>query len=219
MSGADSMYLVSLLEMSAWLLVLIIGARVVSRRSTLGWPALIVLLGIAGRSCTRLLVDNLGIPGQSSTPLVDWLLAISAIIVACSTCRTRRAPLPQWRSPTGQSTVEVALALPMLAMLLLAIVEIGGTVAVYMDLTSATRDAARRAVSVRQESNPQQLVIDAFNESMDRPESRDSTVTVAGGWNQDDEVTVTSELPWEIEIAGIHVWDGNLRARSIVVIG
>lgn len=119
----------------------------------------------------------------------------------------------------GQSVVEVTMFVPILCLILFGIVQFGSMIGTYMDLTSATRDAARRAVDSRNENNPDQTVQDAFDASLDTTAAQDVSVAVDGTWAQDEQITVTSTLPYELDVMGVVVWNGNLTARSIVRIG
>jgi Flp pilus assembly protein TadG len=108
---------------------------------------------------------------------------------------------------------------PVLCLILFGIVQFGTMIGTHMDLTSATRDAARRAVDARTESNPDQVVEDAFLASLDTTNETDVTVNVSGTWARDEQITVTSTLPYDLDIMGLVVWQGNLTAQSVVRIG
>ncbi len=123
------------------------------------------------------------------------------------------------RTERGQALTEIALCLPILCVLLMAIVQYGMMIWRDMELTSATRDGARRAVVARVEDNPSQSVIDAAEGSLDTLQPRDVTVTVNGGWNRGDTVTVRATTPYALDIFGFEVWNGNLRSTSTVRIG
>jgi Flp pilus assembly protein TadG len=120
---------------------------------------------------------------------------------------------------TGQAATELALALPFLCALLIGVIQFGSMIATYMDLTSATRDGARRAASARHDASPTLSVRESFLESLDRADPNDVTLGVYGGWRQDDRVTVTATMPYELDIFGWVVWEGDLRSSSIVRIG
>ena len=119
----------------------------------------------------------------------------------------------------GQSMVEVALCLPILCILLVATAQFGVMIWRDMELTSATRDGARRASVSRNESAPSTAVRETVHSSLDTLSSNDVTVTVTGGWNQYDTVTVTATTPYALDILGFKVWNGNLRSSSEVRIG
>lgn len=119
----------------------------------------------------------------------------------------------------AQALTEIALCLPVLCALLLAIFQYGLMIWQDMELASATRDGARRAAVARVEANPQATVIDTVKDSLDTIDPADVTITVSGGWNRDDQVTVTATKPYSLDIVGFQVWSGKLRSTSMVRIG
>ena len=123
------------------------------------------------------------------------------------------------RSEEGQALTEIALCLPILCVLLMAIAQYGIMIWRDMELTSATRDGARRAVVARVEPNPTQSVIDTTRSSLDTLSPGSVNVTVTGGWNRGDIVTVRATTPHSLDIFGFEVWNGNLRSTSTVRIG
>lgn len=132
---------------------------------------------------------------------------------------TRRDIDPTGHREGGQALTEIALCLPILCTLLLAIVQYGVMIWQDMELTSATRDGARRAVVARVEPNPTQAVVETVRMSLDTVDPDDVTVTVSGGWDRDDRVTVRATTPYALDIFGLEVWSGNLRSTSTVRIG
>lgn len=121
----------------------------------------------------------------------------------------------------GQAAAEFALALPVMCMLLLGIIGYGQMIWTSMDLTSATRDGARRAAVARVDTSvaPATQVRDVVRSSLDRTRPDDVTVTTTGRWEKDAQVTVRSSLPYSLDIMGIVVWNGDLTAESKVRIG
>ena len=119
----------------------------------------------------------------------------------------------------GQALTEIALALPILCILMFAIIEYGTMIWQDMELTSAARDGARRAVVARVEPTPAASVEQAALDSLDTVDADDVHVTVQGGWTRGDEVTVTVTKHHDLDVFGFVVWSGDLRAVSTVVIG
>jgi Flp pilus assembly protein TadG len=119
----------------------------------------------------------------------------------------------------GQALTEIALCLPILCILMLSIVEYGHMMWRDMELTTAARDGARRAVVARVEADPAGSVEDVVLASLDTVEPSEVDVDVTGGWDRDDQVTVTVSTPHELDVAGFEVWSGNLRSTSTVRIG
>lgn len=119
----------------------------------------------------------------------------------------------------GQALTEIALCLPILCVLLLAIVQFGVMIWRDMELASATRDGARHAVVARVEPNPSAAVRQTVRASLENVDPDTVDVTVSGGWDRDDRVTVTATTPHSLNILGFHVWRGTLRSASTVRIG
>ena len=65
-------------------------------------------------------------------------------------------------SEQGQSLTEFALALPILALLLFAVIQFGIAFNNYVTLTDATRAGARKAAVARQLSNPSGACVTAI---------------------------------------------------------
>lgn len=119
----------------------------------------------------------------------------------------------------GQAAAEFAICLPVLAMLLMAIVGYGQMIWADMELTTATRDGARRAAVSRTDPSPNDSVKQVVLSSLDTTRASDVSVTVGGVWQQDAKITVTATRPWTLNIMGVHMWSGTLRSVSTVRIG
>jgi Flp pilus assembly protein TadG len=63
--------------------------------------------------------------------------------------RARPRWAPHWRGNRGQSMVEVAIALPVVLLILLAVVQFGKLGYHYLQLTDAVRAAGRAAMTCR----------------------------------------------------------------------
>jgi Flp pilus assembly protein TadG len=114
---------------------------------------------------------------------------------------------------------EFAICLPVLLILAIGVFEYGQMIFTSMELTSATRDGARRAAIARTETNPAQQVRQVVQSSLDRVPASAISVDVSGGWAMDSRVTVTTTMPYHLDILGMDVWNGNLRSQSVVRIG
>ncbi len=123
------------------------------------------------------------------------------------------------RSERGQALTEIALCLPILCILLMAIMQYGLMIWRHMELTSATRDGARRAVVARVEPNPSQSVTNVVRSSLDTVDIDDVSISVTGGWSSGSVVTVRATSPYALDVFGFEVWNGNLRSTSTVRIG
>jgi Flp pilus assembly protein TadG len=119
----------------------------------------------------------------------------------------------------GQALAEIALCLPILCVLLLAIVQYGVMIWKDIELTGAAREGARHAVVARVEPNPVAAVESSARNALDTVDAADVDVDVVGGWSRGDRVTVTVTTPYALDIMGLQVWNGNLRSTSTVKIG
>lgn len=119
----------------------------------------------------------------------------------------------------GQALTEIALCLPVLCLLFLAIVEYGQMIWREMEVTTAARDGARRAVVARVEDDPTNSVIDVVRASLDTVDPNDVNVDVMGTWVQDSQMTIRVTTPHSLNVAGVVLWSGNLTAVSRTRIG
>jgi len=114
------------------------------------------------------------------------------------------------RSEQGQSLTEFALALPILALLLFAVIQFGIVFNNYVTLTDATRAGARKAAVDRQLSNPAGGAISAVRSSAANLTQSDLAVTVTSTWQPSSDVTVTATYPYSISLLGMVVKSGRL---------
>jgi Flp pilus assembly protein TadG len=119
----------------------------------------------------------------------------------------------------GQALTEIALCLPILCILMMAIVQYGIMIWRDMELTNAARDGARHAVVARVEPTPAAAVKSTVRASLDTIDPDSVDVTVNGGWEHGDQVTVSVSTPHRLDVLGFEVWSGRLRATSTVRIG
>jgi Flp pilus assembly protein TadG len=129
-----------------------------------------------------------------------------------STSRNRRTI--DFRSQKGQSLTEFALALPILALLLFAVIQFGITFNNYVTLTDATRAGARKAAVGRQLSNPQSAVIQAVKSSATDLDQSKLNVTVTSTWQPGADVAVTATYPYSIKLLGLPLKSGNLSSTT-----
>jgi len=119
-----------------------------------------------------------------------------------------------FKSEQGQSITEFALALPILALLLFAVVQFGIAFNNYVTLTDATRAGARKAAVGRQSTNP---VGDC--QAAIRGSARDLTQaslipTCSSTWQPGADVTVTATYPYKISLLGLVVKTGRLSSTT-----
>ena len=122
--------------------------------------------------------------------------------------------LAQLRRNEGQAAVEMALILPILVVLVLAIAQFGIAFNNYLTLTDATRAGARKAAVSRfigdGGASAQALVI---TDASGVP-GVSATVT-STNWNvPGSDVVVTATAPYSINILGWTVKSGNLSSTT-----
>jgi Flp pilus assembly protein TadG len=118
------------------------------------------------------------------------------------------------RSERGQSLTEFALALPILALLLFAVIQFGIVFNNYVTLTDATRAGARKAAVDRQVPNPAAAAISAVRSSATDLKQSDLAVTVTSTWQPSSDVTVTATYPYSISLLGMVVKSGRLSSST-----
>ena len=118
------------------------------------------------------------------------------------------------RSQQGQSLTEFALALPILALLLFAVIQFGIVFNNYVTLTDATRAGARKGAVGRQLSNPQGATITAVRDSAQDLKQSDLNVNVTSTWQPGADVTVTASYPYRISLLGMIVKSGQLSSNT-----
>jgi Flp pilus assembly protein TadG len=118
------------------------------------------------------------------------------------------------RSQKGQSLTEFALALPVLALLLFAVIQFGIVFNNYVTLTDATRAGARKGAVGRQLSNPQSAAVQAVRTSAQDLKQTDLAVTVTSPWQPGSDVTVTATYPYKISLLGMVVKSGRLSSTT-----
>jgi Flp pilus assembly protein TadG len=124
------------------------------------------------------------------------------------------------RAQDGQTAVEFALVLPILAVLLLAIIQLGIAFNAYVTLTDATRAGARKAIVARLSggsvAEAQQTVRDSAG-ALDQTKLQVSVD--ATDWTQAGSVvTVTATYPYKLSLltwmGGWVPWNADLTLTS-----
>jgi Flp pilus assembly protein TadG len=117
-------------------------------------------------------------------------------------------------SERGQAMTEFALALPILALLLFAVIQFGIVFNNYVTLTDATRAGARKAAVGRRLQNPTGTVISAVRTSATDLKQSSLGVTVSSSWQPGADVSVTATYPYSISLLGMVVKSGNLTSTT-----
>jgi Flp pilus assembly protein TadG len=118
------------------------------------------------------------------------------------------------RSEQGQSLTEFALALPILALLLFAVIQFGIVFNNYVTLVDATRAGARKGAVGREQGNPSAAVVAEVKASAKDLKPGQLGVTVSSTWQPSSDVTVTATYPYRISLLGLVVKSGNLRSTT-----
>jgi Flp pilus assembly protein TadG len=119
-----------------------------------------------------------------------------------------------FKSEQGQSLTEFALALPILALLLFAVIQFGIAFNNYVTLTDATRAGARKAAVGRQSVNPVSDCQAAIRGSARDLTQSDLFPTCSSTWQPGADVTVTATYPYKISLLGLVVKTGRLSSTT-----
>jgi Flp pilus assembly protein TadG len=114
------------------------------------------------------------------------------------------------RNERGQTMTELALVLPILVVLVLAIAQFGVAFNNYVTLTDAARAAARKGAVSRESGSPQsdcQNAGYAAGGNLNNP-GTDFVVTCSSSWTIGSDVTVTAKYPYSISLLGWVVASG-----------
>jgi Flp pilus assembly protein TadG len=126
---------------------------------------------------------------------------------------------PTWlRREDGQAAAEMAMVLPILCALILAIAQFGIAFNNYVTLTDATRAGARKAAVARFTGDQGAAAKAAVYSAATDLKSASLNVTVAadnGDWTTPgNNITVTATYPYSINILGWVVKSGNLTSTT-----
>ncbi len=119
------------------------------------------------------------------------------------------------RSERGQSMVEFAFVLPVLAIFLFAIMQFGITFHQYLTLTDAVREGARTAAVSRRASDPVKITKEKIRASAVNLDQSKLEISVSSPtWKPGDDVTVTATYPYAIDVLGVVVKSGRLTSTT-----
>lgn len=125
----------------------------------------------------------------------------------------RRKRTIEVRSEQGQALTEFALALPVLALLLFAVIQFGIVFNNYVTLTDATRAGARKGAVARRLVDPQGSCVTAVKNSATDLKSG-LTVSCTSSWQPGADVTVIATYPYKISLLGMVVKAGRLSSTT-----
>lgn len=133
---------------------------------------------------------------------------------AVTTARGSRPPL-DLQAEKGQTMVELTLVAPFVFMLLFAVIQFGILYNNYITLTDATRVGARKAAVSRQAANPVLLAETSVRNAASDLRQGDLAVFVnATAWAPGADVTVEARYPYDINLLGMVVYDGQLTSKT-----
>jgi Flp pilus assembly protein TadG len=113
------------------------------------------------------------------------------------------------RNEDGQSMVEFAIVLPLLALLLFGIIQFGIVFRNYLAVTDAVRVGARKAAVSRQHANPPAVATAAAKKAAGDLGGA-MNVSIVSTWKAGEDVKVTGSYPYQINLLGIVVKSGNM---------
>ena len=117
-------------------------------------------------------------------------------------------------SEQGQSLTEFALALPILALLLFAVIQFGIVFNNYVMLTDATRAGARKGAVARRQSDPVGTCLTAIRSSAKDLNQPDLSPSCVSSWEPGSDVSVTATYPYRISLLGMVVKSGRLSSTT-----
>jgi Flp pilus assembly protein TadG len=119
------------------------------------------------------------------------------------------------RAERGQTMVEFALALPILALLLIAIVQLGVVLNTYVEVTDAARVGARKASVSRTDPGGVATAIAAARDSTSSLDEDQLDVSLTPQpWPKGSPIEVQVTYPVSIDILGFVVKEGVLEAEA-----
>ena len=126
----------------------------------------------------------------------------------------RKSRTIELRSERGQAMTEFALALPVLALLLFAVIQFGIVFNNFVTLTDATRAGARKGAVARRLSDPNGACVGAVRSSATDLKSGSLTATCTSTWQPGADVKVTATYPYQISLLGMVVKSGRLSSTT-----
>ena len=124
------------------------------------------------------------------------------------------------RNEKGQAVTEFALVLPILALLLFGIIQLGIAFNDYLSLTDAVRSGARKAAVGRHIAdaggNPAaqaEAQVRAAASDLDQAQLA-VTVNPIGSWAQGSDVKVSASYPYQVSLLGLVVTSGQLTSTT-----
>ena len=109
---------------------------------------------------------------------------------------------------------EFALVLPIMAMLLFGIVQLGIVFHDYVQITDATRAGARKAAVSRDLPDPAASATAEVRSSASGLDQSNLDVSVSSSFARGADVTVTTSYPYSISLLGLVVKSGHITSST-----
>ena len=109
---------------------------------------------------------------------------------------------------------EFALVLPIMAMLLFGIVQLGIVFHDYVQITDATRAGARKAAVSRDLPDPAASATAAVRNSASGLDQSNLDVSVSSSFTRGADVTVTTSYPYSISLLGLVIKSGHITSST-----
>jgi Flp pilus assembly protein TadG len=114
----------------------------------------------------------------------------------------------------GQTMVEFAIVLPVLALLLFGVIQFGIAFNNYLTLTDAVRAGARKAAVSREASSPCGTAVAEVQASATDLDKGSLTVSCSSSWQPASDVTISAGYPYSIHLLGMVVMSGQLKSST-----
>jgi Flp pilus assembly pilin Flp len=123
-------------------------------------------------------------------------------------------PQAQLRNERGQTMVEFAVVLPVLALLLFGVIQFGIAFNNYLTITDAARAGARKAAVSREANCPNCLAEQEVRASAGQLDQSQLQVSVSPPpWSAGSDVVVDVSYPYSINLLGLYDFKGNLHSK------
>jgi Flp pilus assembly protein TadG len=114
----------------------------------------------------------------------------------------------------GQTMVEFAIVLPVLALLLFGVIQFGIAFNNYLTLTDAVRAGARKAAVSREAASPCGAAVAEVQSSATDLDKGSLTVSCSSSWDPASDVTISAGYPYSIHLLGMVVMSGQLKSST-----
>ena len=110
--------------------------------------------------------------------------------------------------------VEMAIALPVILMILFAILQFGVVFHDYLALTDAVRVGSRKAAVSREVPDPVGKTKSAVQAAAPNLNLPSDDIDVVSPWTPGSDVTVTATYPYSLKLYGVSIMSGSLSSST-----